>query len=308
MDKITIDTYVSSYPLRIMSHKIAISGGSGFVGTALTHHFRQTGYEVIHLPRPLLHPDQADRLIERLEGCDTLIHLAGASISQRWTSSYKKKLMDSRVLTTRSLVHALHRMSTPPRLFISASAVGFYPTEGEHDEYSTQTGNDYLATICRAWEHEAQQCPPSIRLVIMRLGVVLSPRGGALNEMIRMQRLTLISAIIGTGKQPFAWISLEDACRAVSFFMTHPETRGVYNLVAPEQITQRDLARQLYRHYRSLLLLPLPGWIFRLRFGEGAALVLKGQNVRPTRLEEAGFCFLHPTMGVFFTHVPKVLD
>ena len=169
--------------------RIAISGASGYIGQHLSSFLEGKGYDVIPLGRDLFKEDCFDELCRCVESCEVVINLAGASINKRWTEAYKQELYDSRIYVTRQLVHAINTRRVKPELFISASAVGYYPAFGEYDEYHDYRGMDFLARLCGAWEEEASACSSDVRLVITRLGVVLSEDGGALKEMLRLQRL-----------------------------------------------------------------------------------------------------------------------
>ena len=146
--------------------KIAISGASGYIGQHLTLFFTEKGDEVVPLGRNLFKEENFDELCHRVESCDVVINLAGASINKRWTKAYKQELYDSRIRTTHQLVNAINTRDILPKLFISTSAVGYYPTSGEYDEYNNRQGEDFLARLCGAWEKEARACLPDVRLVI----------------------------------------------------------------------------------------------------------------------------------------------
>ncbi len=276
--------------------KIAISGASGYIGQHLTSYFSRQKHEVVPLGRELFQSRSFKMLVQRIEGCSVIINLAGAPINKRWTTAYKQELHDSRILVTRQLVNAIKKCTDKPHTFISTSAVGYYPTEGIHDEYSKAKGTDFLAGLCADWETEAAQCPPEVRRVIARLGVVLSVNGGALKQMIQPLELTRTAATIGNGRQPFAWIGLQDLCRAVDFILQHKELEGVVNLTAPQFITQKHLAQALRRAYAAWMILPVPVFFFKMLYGEGASSFSKGQRVRPSKLLNAAFTYNIPTI------------
>ena len=276
--------------------KIAISGASGYTGQHLTLFFTEKGDEVVPLGRNLFKEENFDELCHRVESCDVVINLAGASINKRWTKAYKQELYDSRIRTTHQLVNAINTRDIFPKLFISTSAVGYYPTSGEYDEYNNRQGEDFLARLCGAWEKEARACLPDVRLVIARFGVVLSEDGGALRQMLHLQRLSRIGVVIGDGQQSFPWISVHDLCRSFDFMIQNSTLRGGVNLVSPQCITQQQLAYALARADGIRWVMPLPTFIFRLMFGEGASFVTKGQTVHPTKLLESGFTYDYPTI------------
>lgn len=283
---------------------IAISGATGFIGKHLTRYLTEVGgHRIVSLGRNVFLKENFEELVALLEGCDVIINLAGAPINKRWTSSYKKELYDSRIGVTHSIVKAVDRLKNKPRVFISTSAVGFYPSEGKCNEYSSQRGTGFLSDLCDAWELEALQCDASVRLVIARFGVVLSPDGGALKEMLKVLHLTKTAVTIGPGTQPFPWIDLVDLCRIMNLFITNEDMSGNYNLVAPEPTTQRSFTRALAHAYKAWLTVLAPSVFFVLLMGEAASFVVKGQNVQPTRLLSMGFRFESPTLEKFFSPI-----
>lgn len=276
--------------------RIGIGGASGFIGKHLTDCLSRYNHRIIPLGRGLLREDSFRELVEAVADCDVIINLSGASINRSWTSEYKKELYDSRIHSTSRLVCAIKSARRKPKLMISVSAVGYYPTTGEYDERDVVETQGFLASLCRAWEAEAMKCPSETRLVIIRMGLVLALDGGALHEMILPLLQTKFSAVLGSGKQAFPWIAIQDVCRAVAFFIENEETKGVYNLVSPQQITQKYFARALARAYHAWSTITIPSCFFRVFFGERSSVLLEGQSVRPTRLLEAGFKFEVPAV------------
>lgn len=281
--------------------KIAMSGASGYVGQHLSRFFTRKGHQIIPLGRTIFKEEGFNELCQTVQTCQIVINLAGAPINKRWTKAYKQELHDSRILVTRQLVRAMKAANTPPQLFISTSAVGYYSSAGIHDEHDEQSGSDFLARLCLAWEGEAHECPPGIRLVITRFGIILSEDGGALRQMIRLQRTTHVGAIIGNGQQPFPWISMQDLCNAYDFITQHPHLQGTINLTSPEAISQGHFARELAKAKGIRLTVPLPKLLFRLLYGEGASFLTNGQTVHPTKLQKAGFNYIHPTIKKLLT-------
>ena len=275
---------------------IAISGASGFIGKHLTEYLTEAGHRVIPLGRPMFREGTSGHLIQALSHCDVIINLAGAPIGKRWTPEYKKELYDSRIKVTHCIIRAMDAVKTKPRLMISASAVGYYPEEGTFDEYTNTRGSGFLAELCYAWEKEARRCPSQTRLVITRFGIVLSPDGGAMEQMLRPLRITRVAGVIGPGTQPFPWIAIQDLCRAMEFIISHEEASGVFNLVAPQQVSQYAFTQAMAARYHAWMKVVVPRWFFRMRYGEAASFLASGQNVRPTRLLEAGFRFVKPTI------------
>lgn len=279
--------------------KIAISGATGFIGRHLSVFLTALGHQVLPLGRPMFREGMFGHLVQTLSHCDAVINLAGAPINKRWTPEYKRELLDSRIQVTHRIVSAMDAVHQKPKLLISASAVGYYPLYGSFDEYTNTRGSGFLADLCYAWEKEAKHCPPSTRLVIARLGVVLSPDGGAMEKMLRPLVMGKVSTIVGSGAQPFPWIGIQDFCRAIEFLLADDSLRGVVNLVAPQEISQKQFARALGVAYRAWATVAVPGWFFRSLYGDAASVLTTGQHVRPTRMLEVGFRFATPTIEQF---------
>ncbi len=279
---------------------IAISGASGFIGKHLMDYFMALGHRVTPLGRPLFRDEFFGELVQTIEHCDVVINLAGAPINRKWTAETMVEMMDSRIQVTRKLVNAIKGAQCKPRLFISTSAVGYYPNDGDFDEYSDKRGEGFLADLCYAWELEARNCPAQVRLVITRLGIVLSPDGGALPKMLKPLKSMKIAVAIGSGSQPFPWVDIRDVCRAMEFIIKHPELQGVVNLVSPDSVTQYLFTRIMAKYYGALGTIPIPASWFHIFYGEGASFLTTGQHVFPSRMIEAGFHFIAPTVKRFF--------
>jgi len=276
--------------------KIAISGASGYIGRHLSSFFEGKGYGIVSLDRHLFKEEYFSELCRRVEQCDVVVNLAGAPINKRWNNAYKQELYSSRVGVTRQLVRAINANEIMPRLFISISAVGYYSSVGEYDEYNAEQGDSFLAKLCGDWEEAARTCSSGVRLVIARLGIVLSTDGGALEQMIRMQRLSRTGIVIGGGRQSFPWIGMADLCRSFDFVIQEPHLQGVVNMVSPQQITQRHFASVLAKAYGIRWILSLPSSFFRLLLGKGASFLTEGQRVRPAKLLGFGFTYVYSTI------------
>jgi uncharacterized protein (TIGR01777 family) len=280
---------------------IAISGASGFIGRHLTAYFTERGHRVIPLARPMFREGMLGYLTQALSHCDVVINLAGAPISKRWTPEHKRELYDSRIRVTHRIISALNAVRTKPKVLISASAVGIYPTEGDSDEYTNTRGGGFLADLCYAWEKEARRCPSQTRLVITRFGIVISPDGGAMVQMLRPLKLAKIGTAIGPGTQPFPWIDIRDLCRAMDFIIHNESVSGVVNLVAPQQVSQWAFTKAMSKAYNAGLTLIVPKFVFRFMYGEAASFLTTGPSVRPTRLKEMNFRFETPTLEKLFS-------
>lgn len=278
---------------------IAISGATGFIGKHLSTFLTVEGHRVVSLGRQMFHDNMSEHLVQTLSHCDIIINLAGAPINRRWTPEYKKELYDSRVHVTNRIIRALNEVRKKPLLMISASAVGYYSEQGISDEFTRTRGEGFLSDLCYSWEKEARKCPLQTRLVIARFGIVLSPDGGAMEQMMRSLKLK-VGAVIGPGVQPFPWIDIRDLCRAMAFIIDNRAISGVLNLVAPQSISQFAFTRAMAKRYHAWMTLIIPRSVFRLMYGEGATFLTTGQNVRPMRLLDAGFQFTVPTVEQLF--------
>lgn len=286
--------------------KILVAGSSGLIGTALCSRLERAGHEVVRLVRrsPVQgevrwDPEAGELEQNALEGIEAAVHLGGRNIAAgRWTASVKAQLRQSRVQTTELLATRLAGMAALPRVLICASAVGLYGhrRDEELDEESAP-GEGFLAELGRAWEEaSAPAVEAGIRVVQARLGIVLSPRGGALGKMLLPFRLGL-GGKIGNGQQYVSWISLEDAAAALLYILENDALRGPVNLTAPQPATNAELTQMLGRVLRRPTLLPLPAFVAKLFLGELAEEgLLASQRVRPKRLLEAGFEFVHPEL------------
>lgn len=274
---------------------IAISGATGFIGSYLAAYLARQGHSVISLKREAFR--DTTRLAELISPCKIVINLAGAPINRRWTKGYKKELYESRILTTRQLANAINS-NQQEGVFISASAVGFYPPSGCYTEESARKGEDFLAELCGEWEKEARSVGTHTRLAITRLGVVLASDGGAFIPMTRPAKAG-IATIIGKGDQPFSWIARHDLVRAMDFIINTPSLDGVFNFTAPQNLTQKEFTQQIAEHYHSRATIHVPGITFRLLYGEAAAFITQGQCAIPQRLLNSGFRFSCPTLEQF---------
>jgi uncharacterized protein (TIGR01777 family) len=243
----------------------------------------------------------SEALVPALEASDALVNLAGESVGVKWTSAVKEALVRSRVETTRAIVGAIRKATHRPSVYLQASAVGYYgyghPAERTLDE-SAPPGNDFLADLCRQWESASDEVESlGIRRIIPRIGVVLSARGGALARMLLPFRLGL-GGPIGSGKQPFPWVSLDDVAGAIVFLLGRSGADGVFNITAPNPATSAEFARALGRALHRPAFLPTPGFALKAAFGEMAeVMLLNGQRVVPKRLQALGYSFRHPDIS-----------
>ncbi|RUM43563.1 MAG: TIGR01777 family protein [Hydrogenimonas sp.] len=276
--------------------KVAISGASGFVGTHLAKAFQKKHWDIVPLTRSDFKLSDSE-FAKKLTGANLVIHLAGATISRRWSESYKKELYASRIDTAKKIVKAMGLMTQKPKLFISTSAVGIYDGHGRYDEDHALYADDFLGRLAQDWEkaaHEAEKL--GIRTVIFRFGIVLGHGGGILQQMILPFKLGL-GGTIGSGKQPFTWVHINDQMRAYFYIIEHKNLKGVFNLMAPHPTTNYGLTKALGHVLHRPTFFTIPKFLLKLRFGSEAAEVFAGgQYVIPKRLSEAGFVFHYTTI------------
>ncbi len=290
--------------------RVFMTGGTGFIGTALVERLLARGDRVTVLSRsrpgdpgrPGLafvpgDPGEGGAWQAEVGGHDAVVNLAGASIFRRWTRANKKLIHGSRVRTTRNLVAAMAGAGRCPVVLVNGSAIGYYGSG--NDEQFTEAagpGTGFLARLVADWEAAALAAEEfGVRVVLARFGVVLGP-GGALARMAPPFRLGL-GAVFGSGQQWFSWISLDDLISVLVFLLAEADVAGPVNCTAPFPVTNRELSRTMARVlHRPLLLPPVPAWLLRVFLGEASTLFLDGQRVVPERLIRHGFCFRSPRL------------
>lgn len=287
--------------------KILISGASGLVGTELSRVLRGAGHTIVPLTRKNPPPPgeiswnpQGKLQGEQLEGIDAVIHLAGENIAGRWTAAKKKSIRDSRVVGTQTLAEAVRQMRTPARAFVCASAIGFYGNRG--DELLTESsppGKGFLPEVCQEWENAADSvASATTRVVKLRIGVVLSPKGGALAKMLLPFKMG-VGGVVGSGKQWMSCISLDDVVGAIVFALNTESLSGPVNLVLPEPSTNREFTKTLGKVLSRPTIFPMPVFVVRIVFGEmGEELLLGSTRVKPEKLMSTGFQYKHPNLEV----------
>ena len=292
--------------------RVAVSGTGGLVGGSLVPFLSTGGHDVRRIVRGKADPARGDVAWDTrsstfdaraLEGLDAVVHLAGAGIAdERWTAERKREIVSSRVEPTKALARTLATLSRKPRVLVCASAIGWYgdrPAPQRVDEDSAP-GGGFLAETCEAWERAADAAREAgIRVVHLRIGIVLSARGGALAKLLPPFRMGLGGAV-GTGEQGMSWIDLDDLLGAIRFVMS-VDVHGAVNAVAPEPCSNRDFGRTLGRAIGRPAVAPLPAPAVRAMFGEmGERLLLEGAYVRPARLRQLGFRWALPDLEAAF--------
>lgn len=290
--------------------RIAIAGASGLIGRELCRTYTAQGHSVTRVLRPgpdrsaqpgvvLWDPARTELDPAGLEGQDAIINLAGANLAdKRWTPAVKQALIDSRVIPARLLAQALARMQRPPAVLISASAVGFYgdcPFTQAVDETGA-AGSGFLAQLVREWETAAQGAVPTgVRVVLARLGVALSPQGGALAQMLPVFRAGL-GGRLGSGKQGFSWIALSELPAALQHIVEHVDISGPVNITAPGAVSNAEFTAELARALHRPALAVVPAFVLRAMLGEMAEMLLTGVRAVPKKLLESGYSFAQPEL------------
>ena len=282
--------------------RVAITGASGLIGTALAGYLRDAGYSVQKfVRRPALSPDeiqwdpksgQVD--IAKLEGVNAVIHLAGAGVGdKRWTKKYRAEILNSRLLGTTTIAKAATEVK--PAVVISASAIGWYGETGNRAvNESDRAGDDFLATVCREWEAAADSITTS-RVVKIRTGLVLEPTGGALGKMLPLFKFGL-GGKLGSGKQWWSWITLHDQIKAICFLL-EKNIEGAVNLTSPNPATNQEFTAALARALRRPAIFPVPGFALKLALGGFSTEILGSKRVLPQNLLDAGFTFDYPHLA-----------
>ncbi len=282
-----------------LPQRIAITGASGLIGTALIGHLKSEGHTVQRLVRrPVVSADEikwdpaAGTLdLTALEGVDAVIHLAGANVGdKRWSKKYKAEILNSRLLGTTTIANAVNAVK--PQVFISSSAIGWYGETGNRAvTEEDRPGDDFLAAVCKEWE-AAADLATNTRTVKIRTGLVLDPTGGALGKMLPLFRFGL-GGKLGNGKQWWSWITLHDQIRAICHLLEKP-VEGAVNLTAPNPATNQEFTSALARALHRPAVFPVPGIALKIALGGFSSEILGSKKVMPQKLMDSGFTFDYP--------------
>lgn len=293
--------------------KVAVTGSTGLLGSAVIADLARDGHEVVRLVRSGADPehgrfawDPAAGALDRraLDDTDVVVHLSGESVAGRWTESKKRRIFESRVAGTRIVAEAIAERENSPSVLVCASAIGFYDKR-KHDpvDESDPGGNDFLADVVRQWE---AACEPArqagTRVVNTRFGVVMARDGGALKTMLPAFRLGLAGRL-GSGRQPFNWVSIDDVVGAIRYAIDSPQLSGPVNVTAPHPVTNAEFTKTLARVLHRPAVLPVPAFAMRAVLGELAQELLEGANVVPQRLIDSGYQFRYPELEPALRHV-----
>lgn len=292
--------------------KLLITGATGLIGTAIINDLHQENHEITVLTRNKKHVKQSFLTVYEDVGeipnnsvFDFIINLAGAPISKRWSEDYKKKLITSRTNITKSLYGLVKRLEQKPKMLISASAIGYYGSQGDRSiNEDSSPNNEFTHKLCSLWEQEALQLKElGLNVAIIRLGVVLGANGGILKETVPVFKMCLGGAI-GAGTQYMSWVHILDVVRAIKFLLVKHDKNGIYNLTAPVPVTNIAWTKALAKALNRPALLPLPSIIVKFIFGEmGDVLLLHGQKVLPEKLLSAGFEFKYKNIDLALLNI-----
>jgi uncharacterized protein (TIGR01777 family) len=293
--------------------RIAVSGSTGLVGSALVPFLIVGGHKVTRIVRTgkakedvIWNPASGKMDGSGLEGLDAVVHLAGENIAgRRWNTEQKARIRDSRVLGTSLLSETLAKLQEPPRTLISASAIGFYGNRGDEELRETSgPGTGFLPEVCKEWEAATQAAEKAgIRVVHLRFGIILSTKGGALSKMLTPFRLG-VGGRIGSGRQWMSWITLDDTIGSINHAIATDTLRGPVNAVAPNPVTNQEFTKTLGGALWRPTVFPMPGFAARLAFGEMAdELLLASTRVLPQALTASVYQFLHGDLGNALRHL-----
>lgn len=293
-----------------MSKKVIITGATGLIGSHLTKKLVDLGYEVIVFTR---NPEDSKKILpaasehvewrigknkdweKYINGAFAVINLAGAPIAgKRWNEKYKQAIRDSRIHGTRELSLAMAAAKEKPKVFISASAIGYYGDSGDKELYEdSSAGNDFLAKVCYEWEEEAKKSPDSIRTVLARIGVVLSDEDGALPQMMTPIKL-FVGGKLGNGKQWFPWIHIDDITEMFIWSLENEAVEGAVNFVAPEPVTNEEFTKEAASVAKRPAIFTVPEFAIKIILGEAASFILSSFKVIPKFAENNNFSFKYP--------------
>lgn len=276
--------------------KIAVSGSNGYIARNLIRELVAANYEIVPIKRSVL--SDIGHLTELLSNTSVVINLAGAPILTRWTIAAKNEILSSRIDTTRNIVQAINNLASDkrPTLFISASAVGIYSADQVHTEESTSFSTDFVGEVVNNWENASAELSSSVRKVIFRIGLILGKEAKTIQNLAPVFKMGL-GGKIGTGKQPFPFIHINDVIRAILWSIENEKTHGTYNLVAPENIDNKTFTKTLAKILKRPAFFTVPAFILKIILGKASILLLQSPQVFPERLLNEGFEFSFPDLN-----------
>ena len=277
--------------------KVKITGASGYLGKGITAELKKEGFEVSGIERKLIY-GSTSIFAKEIENTDIIINLAGSPILQRWTNRKKKLIYESRVRTTRNLVNAINSLpkEKQPKKFISASAIGIYKAGIMHDESSTDFDDGFVGFVTRDWETASNELSPYVQKNIFRIGLVLGKNAKTIKNLILPFKLGL-GATIGNGKQPFPFVHETDVIRAFVWAVEKLDINGTFNLVAPQNISNKDFTKALAKSLGKPAIFSIPEFVLKAVLGEASVLLTEGAEVLPRNLTDAGYEFHFPDIN-----------
>lgn len=276
--------------------KITITGASGYLGKIITNELKNKGHEVSPISRELLY-GPAENLAGKLKNTDILINLAGAPVLQRWTAKNKKEIYNSRIKTSQNIARAFQILfpKERPSKVISASAIGIYSAGKTHSEESLDFDNGFLGEVVKDWEQSWNRLPEEVQLTLFRIAVVLGKQSATIQKLLLPFKLG-IGGKTGSGKQPFPFVHETDVARAFLWATENKKAVGVFNLAAPQEITNSGFTRTLAKKLRRPAFIPVPPLALRILFGKAASMLTQSPAVVPHKLLETGFEFKYSTI------------
>lgn len=290
--------------------KILIAGGSGFIGRALIDYLKSTGYEVITLTRDqkargvYWDPEKKILDLDQIQGVDIVISLNGINIvKQRWSKSFKQKILHSRIQSSSFLAKSISRLKKPPRLFLQASATGYYGKCINRVDENAPSGDLFLSKVCTLWEHSVESLPKETRKVFLRFGTVLGKNGGVLQKIIPIFKV-MLGGVIGGRKNKISWITIEDLVGSIQHIIDHKEISGPVNLTTPHSVTAKEFYETIAKSLSRPCFLSIPSIFIKLFFGQmGSELLDTSVDVYPKKLLTYGYNFKYPELKGAINHI-----
>lgn len=284
--------------------KVAISGSNGYIASKFIQKLDETNHAVVRLNRSSL--NNVAELRSLISGTDAVINLAGSPIFTRWTESNKKTILNSRVQSTTNIVKAINSLppEKKPKLFISASAIGIYKQGHFHTEANNILGDDFVSSVVKSWELATEGLDSEVRRVIIRIGLVLGKEAKTIQNLLPLFKWGL-GGKLGSGKQPFPFIHIDDVVNAMLWCIANEQAIGIYNLVAPQQINNKQFTRAFAQAIHRLAIFTVPAIALRLILGKTSSLLLQNPEVYPERLINQGFTFSYPEIAGCLNQIVK---
>jgi uncharacterized protein len=285
--------------------EIRVTGMSGYLGRSISEELQKNGHEVLGIERKLIY-GSLNKLSKQIEGADVIINLAGAPILQRWSERKKRLIHESRVRTTRNLIEAINALpkDKQPKKFISASAIGIYKSGFLHDESSTNFDEGFVGKVVQDWENSSSELPENIQKNIFRIGLVLGKEAKTITNLLLPFKLGL-GATLRNGKQSFPFVHERDVTRAFVWAVEDFDKNGIFNLVAPENISNKEFTKALAKALNRPAIFSIPEFVLKMVLGEAAVLLTESPTVEPRNLLEAGFEFRYPDIESTISEILK---